>query len=141
MIGLLALAASAVFAGAAIYVSFAEQPARLRLDDCASLAEWQPSYKRGYAMQASLAIIGFLLGAAAWWQTGAIGFLLGALFMIAGWPWTLLVMMPVNTALMTMEPANPGPDARALIERWGRLHLARAAFGVLALVAFLAALA
>jgi hypothetical protein len=64
--GLLALIAGAVFFGAAFYVNVAEQPARLHLDDRSLLAEWKPSYKRGFAMQAPLAIFGFVLGVIAW---------------------------------------------------------------------------
>jgi hypothetical protein len=72
--GLLALVAASVFTGAAFYVNYAEQPARLGLDNRSLLAEWKPAYKRGYVMQASLAMIGFLLGLLAWWATGRLTF-------------------------------------------------------------------
>lgn len=136
LIGQLALIVAALFAGAAVYVSACE-PARLVLDDRALLTEWQPSYKHGAAMQAPLAAIGFLLGVAAWWQLGDWRWLAGALVLIAAWPYTLLIIKPTNDRLLATEPSVAGPESRAMIENWGRLHAVRAAIGVLATILFL----
>jgi Anthrone oxygenase len=135
--GQLALMIAAVFAGAALYVNIAEQPARLRLDDRALLAQWRPSYKRGFAMQAPLAVAGFVLGLLAWWQTGAWPWLLGAMILIANWPYTLLVIMPTNNRLMATEPAPAGAETRKLIEKWAGLHAVRTALGFAAALVFL----
>ena len=138
--GHLALAAASLFTGAAFYVNYAEQPARLELDDRSLLAEWKPSYKRGYVMQASLAIIGFLLGVVAWWVTGALTFLFGALLIVANWPWTLLAILPTNNTLMATDLAKAGADTRALLLKWNRLHAVRTALGGLAVASFVIAL-
>jgi hypothetical protein len=135
--GQLALVAAAVFSGAALYINVAEQPARLGLDDRALLAEWKPAYKHGTAMQAPLAIVGFLLGLAAWWQAGHVGWVLGGLLMIANWPLTVLVIMPTNNRLMATDPAAAGPESRAMIKRWNSLHAVRTALGFAACLAFL----
>jgi hypothetical protein len=137
VIGLLALMAAAIFFGAAIYVSVAEQPARLTLDDRALLAEWKPSYKRGTAMQAPLALLGFALGMIAWWQSSHPGFLIGAIAMIAPWPWTLFAIKPTNDALTATDLERAGAASRALIVRWGALHAVRTALGALASLSFL----
>jgi hypothetical protein len=131
MAGQLALIVAAVFAGAALYVNVAEQPARLNLDDRSLLIEWKPAYKRGFAMQAPLAIVGFLLGILAWWQTGVWLWLLGALILIANWPYTMLGI------LLAIDPANAGPDSRKLVEKWASLHAVRTALGFAATLLFL----
>jgi hypothetical protein len=135
--GLLALMVASIFTGAALYVNIAEQPARLMLDDRALLAEWKPSYKRGFAMQAPLALVGFALGLMAWWQTSHPSFLIGAIAMIAPWPWTIFGIKPANDALLATELDQAGPQSRALIVRWGGLHAVRTALGAAAAVAFL----
>jgi hypothetical protein len=137
LVGHLALITAAIFTGAAFYVNFAEQPARLSLDDRSLLAEWKPAYKRGYSMQAPLAIVGLLLGLLSWWLTGRLAFVAGALLMLANWPWTIFVIMPTNKTLMATELAEAGPLTRALLVKWNKLHAVRTGLGGLAVVAFL----
>jgi hypothetical protein len=137
--GHLALTIAAVFSGAAIFVNLVEQPARFGLDDRALLAEWKPSYKRGAAMQAPLALAGFALGLIAWWQTRDFLFLAGGIAMLTNWPWTTLVIYPVNKILMATEPEQAGAQTRALISKWGRLHTVRTALGFTAVIAFFVA--
>jgi hypothetical protein len=138
--GHLALTVAALFTGAAFYINFAEQPARLGLDDRSLLAEWKPSYARGFAMQAPLAMLGFLLGAATWVIADDWLWLLGGLALLANWPYTLLVLMPINNRLKDTAPDAAGPETRALVERWGRLHGVRTTLGALSTLIFLWAL-
>jgi uncharacterized membrane protein len=135
--GLVALLIAGLFTGAALYVNLVEQPARLLLDDRALLAQWKPSYKRGFAMQAPLAFLGFVLGLLAWRQSGAILFLIGGVLMLANWPWTLLAILPLNNRLMTA--ATGDAQTRVWICRWNSLHAVRTCLGASAAAVFIAA--
>jgi hypothetical protein len=99
--------------------------------------EWKPAYKRGTAMQAPLAVLGFVLGLAAWWQTGHPAWIGGSLLMIANWPVTFFAIMPTNNRLMALEPSMADTRSRAMIERWGSLHGIRTALGFAAASFFL----
>jgi Anthrone oxygenase len=55
--------------------------------------------------------------------------------MLANWPYTLIVMHPVNTELG--ELTDGGPRSRTLIEAWGSLHAVRGGLGLLATSTFL----
>jgi hypothetical protein len=138
--GELALAVAAIFTGAAIYVSVAEQPARLKLDTRALLSEWQPSYERGAMMQASLAIISGILGFISFILTYDWRWLLGALLILAPWPYTMFIIMPTNRILKSTAPEQADDNTRGLVLQWGRLHAGRSALGVLAVAAYLWAL-
>jgi hypothetical protein len=133
----LALATAAAFTGAAIYVNVAEQPARLGIDEKALLAEWKFSYARGFAMQAGLALASALFGLLAFWFTRDWRLLLGAALIFGNWPYTLLVILPINKhiAATTLDAATG--DTRDLIRRWGNLHAGRSALGLAATLAYL----
>ena len=112
MLGLGALVLAAVSFGAAIYINLTEHPARLKLGDSAALARWGPAYKRGFAMQSSLAIASGLLGVAAWWGGGGLLWLVGAALILANWPYTLLAIMPVNHRLEATPITGANAETR-----------------------------
>ena len=137
IVGELALVAAAAFAGAAIYVNVAEQPARLALDDRAMLAQWKRSYDNASVMQAGLALVACALGVVAFLLDHDWRWLLGALLILAPWPWTIFVIMPVNRRLKATAPDAAQSDTRASVEHWGRLHAGRSAFGIAATLIYL----
>lgn len=136
---LLALITAALFAGAALYVSVAEHPARMGLAESAALAQWRPSYARAAPLQAGLAILSLLLGLWTWWKIGDLWVLAGALLIGANIPLTLAIIMPTNRRLKAADIETAGPETRALLARWGRLHALRTLLGLAAVVAYFVA--
>jgi hypothetical protein len=135
--GELKLTVAALFTGAAIYINIAEQPARLQLDNRSLLAEWKPAHKRGYVTQASLAIAGGIFGLVAYFAAFDWRWLLGALVLLANWPYTIFVIMPTNRRLMDTPSEAATAETRDMLERLGALHAGRSALGLVATLIFL----
>jgi len=90
-------------------------------------------------MQAPLALVGFVLGLIAWWQTSHAAFLIGAVAIVAPWPWTMIAVKPVNDALLASNVETADAQSRALIVKWGGRHAIRTVLGAIATIAFFSA--
>jgi len=131
-----AVAVAGIFFGIALYISLAEQPARLALPAAPMLAQWKISFATGIAIQGTLAIVTGLLGLMSWWLSRDPRWLVGGLASLANWPWTLVIIAPLNAALNATAPDSAGAASAVLVERWGLMHNVRTVLGLCALVMF-----
>jgi len=134
---LIATLACAIFAGAAIYISLVEHPARMSCGTELAATQWEPSYKRATWMQAPLAAIGFVCSLVAWWAGSSIWWFIGGSLLGLLIPFTLLVIMPTNHRLESPILEKQSEEARRLLQNWGRLHGVRTIVSSVALVIFL----
>jgi hypothetical protein len=132
LLDLVALLSTGLFAGAALYVTLVEHPARHECGPALALAEFRPSHRRGAVMQASLAAVGCLAAVAAWGQEGGAAMLVAGLLLAAIIAFTLVVILPTNKRLLDPALDSRAPQAATLLARWGRLHAVRTGAGALA---------
>ena len=104
LLSIAALVFATLFAGAALYISLVEHPARLGLADGPLLARWQPSYKRALPIQSGLAIAGGVAGSIIGYLSTDWHWFAGSALLLANWPFTLRV------------PRAPGLIDRASVE-------------------------
>lgn len=134
-VGLLALISAAMFAGIALYISIAEQPARMKLGATAALTHWKPSYGAGFIVQGALSAIAGLLGLVTFLFYGFyVSWLYGAIFMLGNWPYTWYLIMPLNRELKAIDPATATDDTMAKLSQWGWMHLLRGLLGAAGLL-------
>jgi hypothetical protein len=132
-----ATCAAGLFAGAAIYITAVEHPARMSCGPELALREFAPSYKRATVMQAALAVSGCLAGlGAAWLRQDALA-AAGAILLGAVVPFTLVVIFPTNARLLDPALDAHAPEATALLRTWGRLHAVRSGLSTVAFILFL----
>ena len=129
LLDLITLLCIALFAGAALYVTLVEHPARLRCGTATAIAEFGPSYRRGAVMQASLAALGCLAGVGDWARGHGLLPLAAGLLMAAVIAFTLVVILPTNKRLLDRALDSGSAEAATLLARWGRLHAVRTLLG------------
>src|SRR5216684_8540372 len=97
-----------LFAGAALYLTLVEHPARMECGTELAATEFPPSYRRATVLQVSLALIGALCGTLAWFWDGSLSWLIAAGLLLSVIPFTLFFILPTNKQLL-----DPSLDRRS----------------------------
>jgi Domain of unknown function (DUF1772) len=132
-----AVLACSLFAGAAVYVSLVEHPARMECGVEIAAAEFPPSYHRGTIMQVTLAALGLLSSIAAWLVGATFWWLIAGILLGSVIPFTLLVILPTNKQLLSPTLDGRSAQTEQLLARWGTLHAVRSVLSGAALLLFL----
>ena len=133
---LVATVAAGLFAGAAMYVTAVEHPARVECGQALAIQEFGPSYRRAAVMQGVLAVVGLLASLIAWYQGFGLGWLIGGLLLGTLVPFPMVVVMPTNRRLLNPGLDSGSREAGELLTRWGQLHAMRTVVSVAVFVAF-----
>jgi len=136
----IAVLATTLFAGAAIYVNIAEHPARMECGTAVAATVFGPSYRRATVMQALLALVGAAAATGAWLTRATAAWLVGALLIFAVVPFTLLVIMPTNKKLLDPAIDRSSDTVNRLLQSWGRLHAVRSVLALASSIVLLASL-
>ncbi len=135
----LALVSGGLFAGSCLYVSVVAHPVRMALGEDVALPVFMASLRRSERLQPTLHLV-CLLSTISTAVLAPGPQVITALVLLAPiLPLSLIVILPVARAITT-DVTLPGaqhvsPDTMTKLERWGRLHMLRTAFGLLAFVA------
>ena len=134
LIQFIAVLTTTLFTGAAIYINLVGHPARMGCSTEVAATVWAPSYKRATVMQASLAVIGFLAGLAAWLLGAGLVWLVAGLFILTVVPVTLIIIFPTNKQLLAPGRDLGSSETRELLVKWGQLHAIRSVLSLIASV-------
>jgi hypothetical protein len=114
---LIAVLATTLFTGAAIYINVAEHPARMECGTHLAATVFGPSYRRAAVMQAILAIVATASAISAWLTGAGTNWLIGGLLIFAVVPFTLLVIRPTNNRLLDPAIDHASDTAHRLLQR------------------------
>jgi len=133
----IAVLACGLFAGAAVYISLVEHPARMECGVEIAATEFPFGYRRASIMQATLAAVGLLSSIAAWLAGATFWWVVAGVLLGSVIPFTLIVILPTNKQLLSPTLDRRSAKTSQLLARWGALHAVRSVLGGLALFLFL----
>jgi uncharacterized membrane protein len=133
----IAVLACGLFAGAALYVSLVEHPARMECGVETAITVFGPSYRRATVLQVTLAALGLLSSLVAWLSGATFWWLVVGLMLSSVIPFTLVVILPTNRQLISPALDRRSANASRLLSRWALFHAVRTVISSLALTLFL----
>jgi hypothetical protein len=137
LLEVIALLSSGLFAGATLYITAVEHPARMSQGALFTLQEFRPGYKRAAPLQASLAVICLLCSVVVWRLTGRWAWLAGGALVGAVVPFTFAFMMSTNRLLLDAASPPKDDEALVLLAKWARLHAVRTCLSLLGFIVLL----
>ena len=125
-----------LFAGAAIYINVVEHPARIECGTALAVPEFGSSYPRGAAFLGLLLLRGLSCAVADWVVRSGVWWLVGAGLLLILFPYTLILVLPINKKLLDSSIEKSSDAASELLARWGRLHMVRSLLGFVSFLIF-----
>jgi hypothetical protein len=132
-----AVLACSLFAGAAVYLSLVEHPARMECGIEIAATEFPPSYRRATVMQATLAAVGLISSVAARLAGASLLWVVGGVALGSVIPFTVILILPTNKLLLSSTLDKHSAQTGKLLARWAMMHAVRSVLSVLALLLFL----
>lgn len=143
-----AIMATSLFCGAAVYVSLVEQPARMQVPLREAARQFGKSYPRAALLQPMYIFSSCAASATRYWTTSPPvhrqskamqqAHLVNLVMMGGCLMWTLVFMLPGNKALLAAERESI-PRVKQLLQTWGWKHSCRSVASATALFVLLAA--
>ena len=137
IIQIIALFCCGTFFGAAVYISLAQHPATLEAGVTVGGRFFPPMYNRAAPMQIALALVGFVAGSLAWYNSENVWWLIGGVFLISVVPITLILIKPINDVLLNPDNDPESEDTQKLLLKWGPKHWIRTVISGIAFLLYL----
>jgi hypothetical protein len=126
-----------IFAGGANYVSIVEQYARINSQPASALDTFKTIFHRAAKFQIPLLIVSSICALIAWYLSGQLFWMFGAIAMIIIIPFTLIGLMPLNHKLLAAETTSD--NLSGMLSLWGKYQLVRTLLANIAFILYVLA--
>jgi len=126
---LIAVLASGIWTGAAIYIGFVEHPSTMKVGHTFATEYFRHMSKRTAPLMMFLSALSGLTACGIWWVSGSTAWFVGGSLQLSMFPLTAIFIVPINIKLIRIDPlTEPGQNAE-LHKKWGMLHRVRTVLG------------